>query len=33
MQWDDNNLVEQAVNRCNEIWESIEPNKVSANVL
>lgn len=33
MQWDDDNLVEQAVNKCNEIWESIEPDKVSANVL
>ncbi|XP_045829878.1 sister chromatid cohesion protein SCC4-like [Trifolium pratense] len=27
MQWDDNNLVEQAVNKCNEIWESIQPDK------
>lgn len=33
MQWDDDNLVEQAVNKCNEIWESIEPDKVSANFL
>jgi len=33
MQWDDDNLVEQAVNKCNEIWESIDPDKVSANVL
>lgn len=29
MQWDDDNLVEQAVNRCNQIWESIDPDKVS----
>ncbi|KAJ7959973.1 MAU2 chromatid cohesion factor-like [Quillaja saponaria] len=27
MQWDDDNLVERAVNKCNEIWESIEPDK------
>ncbi|KHN41009.1 MAU2 chromatid cohesion factor like [Glycine soja] len=27
MQWDDDNLVEQAVNRCNQIWESIDPDK------
>ncbi|XP_061347513.1 sister chromatid cohesion protein SCC4 isoform X2 [Gastrolobium bilobum] len=27
MQWNDDNLVEQAVNKCNEIWESIEPDK------
>ncbi|KAL2585174.1 hypothetical protein AAZV13_14G172200 [Glycine max] len=27
MQWDDDNLVEQAVNRCNQIWESIAPDK------
>ncbi|ESW13988.1 hypothetical protein PHAVU_008G243600 [Phaseolus vulgaris] len=27
MQWDDDNLVEQAVNKCNEIWESIDPDK------
>lgn len=32
MQWDDDNLVEQAVNKCNEIWESIEPNKVSTDI-
>lgn len=32
MQWDDDNLVEQAVNKCNEIWESIESNKVSADI-
>lgn len=30
MQWDDENLVEQAVNRCDHVWESIDPNKVSA---
>ena len=29
MQWDDENLVEQAVNRCDQVWESIEQNKVS----
>ncbi|XP_028752776.1 sister chromatid cohesion protein SCC4 isoform X3 [Neltuma alba] len=27
MQWDDDKLVELAVNKCNEIWESIESNK------
>ncbi|WVY90438.1 hypothetical protein V8G54_035952 [Vigna mungo] len=27
MQWDDDNLVEQAVNRCNEIWELIDLDK------
>lgn len=32
MQWDDDKLVEQAVNKCNEIWESIESNKVSADI-
>ncbi|KAI9070767.1 hypothetical protein K1719_047272 [Acacia pycnantha] len=26
-QWDDDKLVEQAVNKCNEIWDSIESNK------
>ena len=29
MQWDDVNLVERAVNKCNEVWDSIEPDKVS----
>ncbi|KAL7247135.1 hypothetical protein ACSBR2_002116 [Camellia fascicularis] len=27
MQWDDANLVERAVNKCNEVWESIQPEK------
>ncbi|WOG95115.1 hypothetical protein DCAR_0314417 [Daucus carota subsp. sativus] len=27
MQWDDVNLVDQAVNRCNVVWDSIEPDK------
>ncbi|CAI8585998.1 unnamed protein product [Vicia faba] len=27
VQWDDNDLVEQAVKKCNEIWESIQPDK------
>ncbi|KAG5567118.1 hypothetical protein RHGRI_002626 [Rhododendron griersonianum] len=27
MQWDDVNLVEGAVNKCNEVWESIQPDK------
>ncbi|XP_040993384.1 sister chromatid cohesion protein SCC4 [Juglans microcarpa x Juglans regia] len=27
MQWEDENLVEQAVNRCDHVWESIDPNK------
>lgn len=29
MQWDDVSLVEQAVNRCNVVWDSIELDKVS----
>lgn len=29
MQWDDVNLVEGAVNKCKEVWESIQPDKVS----
>ena len=33
MQWDDENLVEQAVNRCDQVWESIESNKVSAIII
>ncbi|XAR60838.1 hypothetical protein NMG60_11034362 [Bertholletia excelsa] len=27
MQWDDPNLVERAVNRCSEVWNSIQPDK------
>ncbi|KAL6978966.1 cohesin-loading factor complex subunit scc4 [Sarracenia purpurea var. burkii] len=27
MQWDDVNLVEKAVKKCNELWESIQPEK------
>ncbi|XP_038903798.1 sister chromatid cohesion protein SCC4 [Benincasa hispida] len=27
MQWYDDNSVEQAVNKCDEVWESIEPEK------
>ncbi|KAL6499928.1 hypothetical protein OROGR_027838 [Orobanche gracilis] len=27
MQWENTNLVEESVNRCNMIWESIEPDK------
>ncbi|KAL0369857.1 UNVERIFIED_CONTAM: Sister chromatid cohesion protein SCC4 [Sesamum angustifolium] len=27
MQWDSTSLVEESVNRCNVIWESIEPEK------
>ncbi|KAL4587868.1 hypothetical protein LXL04_000743 [Taraxacum kok-saghyz] len=27
MQWDDGTLVENAVNRCNDIWESIDTDK------
>ncbi|KAI8574138.1 hypothetical protein RHMOL_Rhmol01G0331200 [Rhododendron molle] len=30
MQWDDVNLVEGAVNKCNEVWESIQPDKDAA---
>ena len=33
MQWDDVNLVERAVNKCNEVWESIEADKVSLLLL
>lgn len=29
MQWYDDNSVEQAVNKCDEVWESMEPEKVS----
>lgn len=29
MQWDSTSLVEESVNRCNLIWESLEPEKVS----
>lgn len=28
MQWGDAKLVEGAVNRCNTLWESLEPEKV-----
>ncbi|XP_019461720.1 PREDICTED: uncharacterized protein LOC109360945 [Lupinus angustifolius] len=27
MQWDEDSLVEQAVNKCNDIWDSIGPDK------
>ncbi|KAL6998740.1 hypothetical protein U1Q18_045076 [Sarracenia purpurea var. burkii] len=27
LQWDDVNLVEKAVKKCNELWESIQPEK------
>ncbi|KAK7276148.1 hypothetical protein RIF29_17281 [Crotalaria pallida] len=27
MQWDEDSLVEQAVNKCNDIWDSIGPEK------
>lgn len=29
MQWDSTRLVEESVNGCNLIWESLEPDKVS----
>lgn len=29
IQWDSTSLVEESVNGCNLIWESIEPDKVS----
>lgn len=29
MQWDDGSLVESAVSRCNEVWESIDLDRVS----
>ena len=32
MHWDDVNLVEGAVKKCNEVWESIQPNKVRPDV-
>lgn len=32
MQWDDDKVVEQAVHKCNEIWESIESSKVSTDI-
>lgn len=28
MQWDDMNLVEAAVNQCDEVWETIRPENV-----
>ncbi|KAK2644662.1 hypothetical protein Ddye_019857 [Dipteronia dyeriana] len=27
MQWEDENLIAQAINQCNVIWESIDPNR------
>lgn len=33
MQWDDVNLVERAVNKCDEVWESVEADKVSPLLL
>ncbi|KAK0578413.1 hypothetical protein LWI29_009963 [Acer saccharum] len=33
MQWEDENLIAQAINQCNVIWESIDPNRVNAAVL
>ncbi|KAL0417927.1 UNVERIFIED_CONTAM: Sister chromatid cohesion protein SCC4 [Sesamum radiatum] len=33
MQWDSTSLVEESVNRCNVIWESIEPEKSSRSDL
>ncbi|KAK3039861.1 hypothetical protein RJ639_028254, partial [Escallonia herrerae] len=33
MQWDDVSLVEGAVNRCNMVWESIEPDKYYADIM
>lgn len=30
MQWEDENLVEGAVNKCDQVWESIAPEKVRA---
>ncbi|XP_022998788.1 sister chromatid cohesion protein SCC4 [Cucurbita maxima] len=32
MQWYDDNSVEQAVNKCDEVWESIEPEKRQQSV-
>lgn len=29
MQWEDGSLVEGAVSRCNDVWESIDPDRVS----
>lgn len=29
MQWDSTSLVEESVNGCNLLWESLEPEKVS----
>ncbi|KAK6912324.1 Chromatid cohesion factor MAU2 [Dillenia turbinata] len=29
MQWEDVNLVEKALSKCDEVWDSIEPHKVS----
>ncbi|XP_022875642.1 sister chromatid cohesion protein SCC4-like [Olea europaea var. sylvestris] len=32
VQWDSTSLVEESVNRCHVIWESIEQDKVSQNL-
>lgn len=32
MQWQDENVVHAAVNRCDQVWESIELESVSAEL-
>lgn len=33
MQWDDGSSVERAINKCDEAWESIDPNRVCQQFL
>lgn len=32
MQWDDESTVERAVTKCNEVWESLDPQKVCSHL-
>uniref|UniRef100_A0A7N0V3E4 Uncharacterized protein n=1 Tax=Kalanchoe fedtschenkoi TaxID=63787 RepID=A0A7N0V3E4_KALFE len=32
MQWEDVSVVASAVNRCSQVWESIEPDKVNSHI-
>lgn len=33
MQWDDDISVQRAMKKCDEVWESIDPNRVSVAIL
>lgn len=33
MQWDDESTVERAVTKCNEVWESLDPQKVCSHLV